>query len=400
VRFTRIFAAVAAFSVALSPTLSAQRAIDLNADLLDRFLVAYETEQTELTKVEPQLKEVDEKIRKFRDCRIAWEIAAAASGSAVVGLAANLAIRLKCGAANETGFQRDRQRIIDGPEKAAVTAGKFARVEDYNNLKYAIIGYLHGGRSGFTQPGLDLLATRGDEVSRRMGIPLLSLTAPVPVPAAMPGVWTMDYAWTYIGQLFAVQYMSGATIFEKAYTPGQWTRWEIKTGSDAKARETMERAFLGKTSDGGEWWRLKSLIASSRDGRDAVDTVVLEALFKPQGEGLKQLVRMRGKLPGNPEAQEMMVPQQFAVFPLTGAFQMRPTQESIDGATVGTEAVGTFQAKHLKFGMGGGNLEWWLADTAPGGWVRFKVSSGSDVAYQMDMVGSGSGATSELGIRI
>jgi hypothetical protein len=50
--------------------------------------------------------------------------------------------------------------------------------------------------------------------------------------------------------------------------------------------------------------------------------------------------------------------------------------------------------------MGGGNLEWWLADNAPGGWVRFKVSGGGDKSYQMDMVGQGAGAKSELGIRL
>jgi hypothetical protein len=399
-RFRYIVAVLAVFAFTSAQPIQAQRAIDLTADLLDRFLTAYDTEQEEMKKVEPQLKEVDEKIRKFRDCKIAWDIAAMASGSPLGGLAASIAMRAKCGATNEDGFQRDRQRIIDGPEKAAVAAGRFGRVDDYRNLKYALIGYLHGGRSGFTKAGLDLLATRETELSSRMGIALLRLDAPVQAPGMIPGIWSMDYAWIFIGQLFAVQYMSGATIFEKPYTAGQWTKWEITTADDPKSKYAMERAFIGRTSDGGEWWRFKSLISSNRDGKDVVDTVVLEGLLKPQGESLKQLVRMRGKLPGNAEAQEMIVPQSFTVLPLSGSFSSRPTQESIDGATVGTETVGAFQAKHLKFGMGGGTLEWWLADTAPGGWVRFKVSSGDTAAYQMDLVGSGTGATSELGIRI
>jgi hypothetical protein len=281
-----------------------------------------------------------------------------------------------------------------------VTAGGFANADAYRDLKYALIGYLHGGRSGFTQAGLDLLATRQTEVSQRMGIALYSLDAGVRTAAMAPGVWSLDYAWIYIGQLFAVQYMSGATIVEKPYTPGQWTRWEIRSGTDATARETMERAFLGKTSDGSEWWRLKSLVGGNRDGKEVVDTVILEALFRPEGESIRQLVRMRGKLPGNAEAMEMIVPQAFSVLPLSGAFQMRPTPESIEGATVGTEAVASFQAKHVKFGLGGGTLEWWLADAAPGGWVRFRISSGAETAYQMDMVGQGTGATSELGIRM
>ncbi len=401
-RFRHAVAIVASFAVAFTAPLGAQRTIDLNAEMLDRFLKAYDLEQAELTKVDPQIKELDTKISKFRDCRIAYEIAGAVSGSRLGGLAASIAMRAKCGATSEDGYVRDRQRIIDGPEKAAMTAGGFAKVDDYRNLKYALIGYLHGGRSGFTKPGLDLLATRESELSTRMGIPLYSFNAPPAVAGiAIPGVWTMDYAWIYIGQLFAVQYMSGATLFEKPYQPGQWTKWEIKSADDPKAKETMERAFIGKAADGSEWWRHKSLVSSTRDGKEVVDTVIIEVQFKPQGESMKQIVRMRGKLPGNAEAQEMIVPQSFTVLPLSGAFQMRPTPESIEGATVGTETVGSFTgAKHLKFGMGGGNLEWWLADAAPGGWVRFMVSSGGKSAYQMDLVGSGTGATSELGIKM
>ena len=31
---------------------------------------------------------------------------------------------------------------------------------------------------------------------------------------------------------------------------------------------------------------------------------------------------------------------------------------------------------HVVFGMGAGTLEWWIADSAPGGWVKFKASNG------------------------
>jgi hypothetical protein len=291
-RFRHAFALFGLLAAALASPLHAQRgAIDLTADLLDRFLRGYDAEQAELTKVDPQIKELDDKIRKFRDCRIAWEIAAAASGSAVVGLAAGVAIRVKCGATNESGFVRDRERIQEGPEKAAMTAGAFARVDDYRNLKYALMGYLHGGRSGFTKSGLDLLATRESEVSTRMGIPLYSFdAAPRSSGVAMPGVWTMDYAWIYIGQLFAVQYMSGATIFEKVYTPGQWTKWEMTTSDNPSDKQTMERAFIGKTSDGSEWWRLKTVVSSG----NSADTVIVVAWFKPQGESMTHIVRRRG----------------------------------------------------------------------------------------------------------
>jgi hypothetical protein len=121
--------------VAAYPLHAQRGAIELTADLLDRFLRGYDAEQAELTKVDPQIKELDDKIRKFRDCKIAWEIAAAASGSAVVGLAAGVAIRVNCGATNESGFVRDRERIQEGPEKAAMTAGAFAKVDDYRRAR-------------------------------------------------------------------------------------------------------------------------------------------------------------------------------------------------------------------------------------------------------------------------
>jgi hypothetical protein len=138
----------------------------------------------------------------------------------------------------------------------------------------------------------------------------------------------------------------------------------------------------------------------NRGGNDVVDTVTLEAMFKPMGPQVKQLVRMRGKLPGNPEPQEMIVPQAMSMLPMSGAFGMKPTPESLDGATVGAETVDRFSAKHVKFGMGGGSIEWWLADAAPGGVVKFKASNNSGKGtYQMEMVAQGTGAVSELGIK-
>jgi hypothetical protein len=82
---------------------------------------------------------------------------------------------------------------------------------------------------------------------------------------------------------------------------------------------------------------------------------------------------------------------------------MRPTKESVDGATVGNESVttpaGTFTAKLVRFGSFGGRQEWWLVDSVPGGWVRYKASQseGGD-GFTMELVAHGSGARSELGV--
>jgi hypothetical protein len=159
--------------------------------------------------------------------------------------------------------------------------------------------------------------------------------------------------------------------------------------------------------DSSEWWRTKT-ISTYKDGNKVVaDTVIMEALYKPTSEWTKELVRVRAKLPGNKEPQELLVPQGFGMINYNGTvFGTRPTKESIEGATVNqaekvTTKGGTFTAKHVKFGAGNGNLEWWLTKEAPGGWVKFtgKSNSGDDKAvFVQELIGKGAGAKSELGV--
>jgi hypothetical protein len=124
------------------------------------------------------------------------------------------------------------------------------------------------------------------------------------------------------------------------------------------------------------------------------------------GEGAQQLVRMRGKMPGDSEANELMVPEHMTQVRTLGMFGTRPTKESVDGATVGTETVttaaGSFAAKLVRFGGGGGRQEWWLTDAVPGGWVRYRASAAdadADESFVMELVAHGTGATSELGVK-
>jgi hypothetical protein len=383
----------------------AQRALDVTADVIERFLNAYDREKSETKTVEPQVTDLDDKIKKWEQCERDFRAAGEASGSRLGGLAARIAIKAKCGASDANGYKKDRQKVLDGPENAAASAGGF-KLDEYRTLRDRIRGFLGGDESGFTENGLKILKGRQTQLASLFGV---SMTVAQSGGARSgrgmrgPNVWTSDYAWVWISQLFAVQYLSGATMFEKDYQPGEWTQWRIATADNADETQITERAFLGRTTEKAEWWRLRTIT----NYKDGADTVTLEAMFKPDpsNEYVQTLVRMRGKLPGNSEAQEMMVPQQWSTWNLMGAFPYKPTPESIEGATVGVEDVktpaGTFKAKHVRFGQGGGTIDWWLDETAVGGWVKFAaIGDDKEARYTMELLGKGKGAKSELGVVI
>jgi hypothetical protein len=402
------FALATVALAAVPSTASAQKVIDLTVDMLDRWLTAHDREKSDLKGVETQLADQDAKIAKFEQCKRDFEAAGAASGSRLGGMAARLAIRKKCGASDADDMRKERQKIVDGPENAAAGAGRF-KVEEYRNLKEKIQAWMGGDEFGFSKPGLDLLKSRRRQIASSFGVSADVAQAGGAGTRGLRGAaWTTDYAWVYISGLFAMQYLSGATMFEGNYKPGEWTKWSMKDADNEDEAQQTERAFLGKTAEGAEWWRLKT-INSYKDGDDkqTADTVVLEALFKPDpsNEALQQLVRMRGRFPGQTEAQELMVPQQWGMWNMNGAFSMKPTKESIEGATVGTESVttpaGKFAAKHVRFGQGGGTMDWWLDETTIGGWVKFTAfDNEKKPTYTMELIAKGTGAKSELGITI
>jgi hypothetical protein len=209
-------------------------------------------------------------------------------------------------------------------------------------------------------------------------------------------MFTPDMTWAYVGYLWGIMYMSGATMFETPYQPGQWTSWEIIDSSQPDQKLILERALIRREADKSEWWRIKTITVSS----ESSDTITLESQFKPMDEQglMMQVVRMRGKMPGDAEGKELIVPQQFAMLGAM-AFPFKPTPESVAGATIGTESIRGFSSRHVRFGAGQGAMEWWLADDAPGGVVKVQFTGESDdEKWFMDMTGSGSGATSELGI--
>jgi len=411
VRFRKLIAQVALITAAAASQLHAQRVIDLTVDMLERFLKGANAENVELGNSGDRVKEIDDKIKKFRECKAAFEIAQGVTDGKL-NLAMRLAMRAKCGASDEGGFQKDRDKLTDGPMAAGAKAGGF-KTNDYRDLKDRITEYFGGSRTGFSKSGLDLLDSREAELSKVLGLNMVHITSGGMGGGMggggshMPGMWSTDYAWVYISQLFALQYGSGASMFEQPYKPGEWTQWKI-TASAQDPPQSLERAFLAMTTaDSSEWWRLKTLTPFKDNGKDMVDTVIIEALYKPTSPWTKELVRVRAKLPGNKDPQELLVPAGMGMINYNAMFPTRPTKESVEGATVGNEKVdtkaGTFTAQHVRFGNGGGNLDWWLTPNVPGGWVKFTGgNNGGDKKdlYTMELVGKGTGAKSELGIVI
>lgn len=395
----RSFALLTALVIA-APGIGAQE-LTLSTDVLDRFVTSHDKEREEIAALDPQLREIDRKIRRFRECKLAFEAAGSATRSRLGGLAARAGIRARCGANNEGEIEREKETLRTQATTRAAQAGNFT-VPVFSRLRVRLERiYGYGDRAGLSAPELEAVNARRERFASIFG----GGTAVADAIAAiggraggagrpMPGQWTADVSWAYIGALFGMVYGTGANVFDQAYQPGQWTRWEMRSGDDADDKQTVERAFLAKTEDGNEWWRFKAVSGG--------DTIVLEALFKTSGEGMQELVRMRGKMPGETEANELMVPEQMTMVRSLGMFGSRPTKESVDGATVGTENVtvpaGTFSAKLVRFGGMGGRQEWWISDRVPGGWVQYVVTPPEgEGSFKMVLMAHGTGATSELG---
>jgi hypothetical protein len=339
-------------------------------------------EKPELDKVGEQLEVADQKINAFRSCLKELQDVARAAGKDLGGISGRVAIRAKCGASNTDDMLKDRAKLLDLPEKVGAAAAGM-KVKDYSTTKELATLYLEGSRS-FPANALTVLAARATDLSNALGIAIQSASSSEDSGTGsgrsgrglggMAGMrmFTPDMTWAYVGYLWGIMYMSGATMFEQPYAPGQWTKWEIVDAGQPDEKLVLERALIRRDADKSEWWRIKTI---SVDGQQS-DTITLESQFKPLDEqGIAmQVVRMRGKMPGDTEGKELIVPQQFSMLGASALFPFKPTPESIAGATVGTESVAGFSSKHVKFGAGGGSMEWWLADSAPGGVVKVQFT--------------------------
>jgi hypothetical protein len=387
--------------------------IEITEDVIARFLGAHQAEGAEQEKIAGELTDLDRKIAEWRECAKKFQAAGDATGSRMGGFAARAAMKAKCGASSEDGFLKDREKLMEQPAKVALSAGGF-KGRQYETLTSRIVSFLSGVDANlFTEVEKSALAAHRDELLRALGSQVTGSGSSNSGSGAMIGVgggrghlpatWAGDAAWGYIGYMYGVMYLSGANAFEKPYNQGEWTRWQMSDSDTPDEKTIIERAFLGSTPEAGQWWRTKSIITTEA----GVDTVTLEALFKPLDPewNTRQLVRMRGWLPGDKEPREMMVPQYLSMLTGNAALPFGPTPESVEGATVGTEMVGGVSARHVRYagGAGGATIEWWLSEGVPGGWVKFIGTGGNSggekpSTWTLEMVGSGAGAKSELGV--
>ncbi|HUP89883.1 MAG TPA: hypothetical protein VM100_11045 [Longimicrobiales bacterium] len=382
------------------------RAQNITEETVTAFLRGVEAQKPELDKVAAEITVLETKITEFKKCS---EILR----ETMSGLKLKVALKAKCGATSEDGFYKDRQKLLDQPEKVGAAAAGM-KAEVFSHMKEKVGAYLNGDRN-FAPNELKALNAHATALANAMGMALAKASTEDRggggggiggrIGNAIAGkmrMFTPDMTWAYVGYLWSIMYMSGATMFETAYTPGQWTQWQIVDASQPDSKTVIERAFLSRDKDGSEWWRIKSISSSP----EATDTIILESLFKKlDASGLAmQVVRMRGKLPGDTEGKELMVPQSLSMLSMNAMFPFKPTAESIAGATVGTESVkvgsSSYSAKRVKFGAGGGNMEWWLAEKAPGSVVRVQFTGNDkDQKWTMEMTGAGNGAKSELGVK-
>ena len=226
--------------------------------------------------------------------------------------------------------------------------------------------------------------------------------------ARLSAAWGPQMMQFYTGYLFSLAFHSGSYApAGDVYEPGEWTRWRIvQTGQEGPAPE-YERAFLRREADGSEWWRVRYVVfGDDGSGQMKPDTILLEGKFSADRS---QLVRLRGKMPGDAQANEM--PVEEGTYGYSEPIPL--TEESLEGATIGTESVsvpaGTFSAQHVRYGnVGGGTIEWWLSDNVPGGTVKQSNTSAQESSsdgttpdpynYTVELIAHGTGATSVTGI--
>lgn len=458
----------------LAVPVRAQDIGEITGDIIERFLRAYTAEQEENEKAETQREELNQKIKAFNECAESWRAAGNVIGGGVAGIAARAALKAKCGATSDEGWRKELAKLDENPSKAANSAGKF-KGGQYGNLKQRIVDFLAGG-PGFSDSEQAALNSRRSELSRVLAREVAAARPAYAAPGGgperggrgrrggvRPNVWTADLTWEYIGDLFGMLYLSGANMFEAAYQPGEWTQWEIKQSCEPDQKSLVERAFLGadpEAATNSEWWRVRSIDvykATDAEGKEAerADTAVIEALFKWEEQNvqaakeaeagaaraqsrqereaqeyaarfyraMRELVRARGRMPGEKEGNELMVPAMWGALWNLGALGAmlggQPTAESIKGATVGTPSLttpaGTFATRQIRFrASDGGTLEWWLTDQVPGGQAKFvHTEPPAEVAAEpaeegkpactanvtsMELIGKGTGAKSELGV--
>ena len=223
----------------------------------------------------------------------------------------------------------------------------------------------------------------GEEVGEAAGRQLVA-AADLPPPGS--GQWNQVMV-TQAQLLFTYAFSAGGMWPAPAtYEPGEWAMYRVSaTGSEGAALDTLERAFLKTTEGGNEWWRVRGI----QDG----ETWVYEALLDPSTSEVR---RLRSRDP-NGEVGEVPVTEETVYQP-----PQRLTEESIEGATEGTEEIttpaGTYTARRVKYQgqMGSGAVTWHLSDEVPGHVVRYQIEGDGEQPWTSTLVDMGTDASTLL----
>lgn len=208
-----------------------------------------------------------------------------------------------------------------------------------------------------------------------------------PAPSPNRGRQWNQYMVTHARTVFAHSFSVGGYWISRAdFQPGEWAEYEIdQAGGDQTV--IVEKAFLKRTADGNEWWRVTWSVNDEQ-------TWVYESLIDRERG---QLLRLRGRdQQGN--VKEIPVEKGTRVYNQPREL----TEQSIDGATVGTRTVrtkaGSFQADEVRYGAMGaqGDVVFWLSDGVPGGVVKYEISNNRDAQWTSTLVDYGSDATTRL----
>jgi hypothetical protein len=235
--------------------------------------------------------------------------------------------------------------------------------------------------SSVVDEGLDSAAdAAGEQVGKALGAEMVRAADLPPPGSARYNRVMVQQAQIMFSYAFSA---GGSWPAEAAYEPGEWASYQIRTAEGETALDTLERAFLTPTDDGAEWWRVRGV----QDG----ERWTYEALLDPEQE---EVLRMRARDPDG-EVGEVPVTEQTVYRP-----PQRLTEESVEGATTGTEPVdtpaGSFTARRVEYsGAAGGTVTWFLSDEVPGHVVRYRTAR-NDKRYTSSLLDSGTDATTQL----
>jgi hypothetical protein len=188
--------------------------------------------------------------------------------------------------------------------------------------------------------------------------------------------------------LFAMSFSAGGLWLGRTdYQPGEWAKFEMVQTKDKDAKPViLERAFLKAEAAGNQWWRT----AWYHEDMEWI----YEALLSPT-EG--KLLRLRAK-DKEGKSGEIPVTEQNIYMP-----PAKVTEESIKGATVGSETVrthaGSFRSDHIVYmaASGQGKVEFWATDKVPGGVAKYLVRDDKgEVVWTCTLKEKGGGAATVL----